>query len=761
MVGSITHPIKLTVRSLIVWSELPVLDVLILPEQKVPPTKSRTSDTERQDVGEDTAAKRRKFQERHESVDVLSPSHAIIALPEKPLKTYERRPRHKTREDHYELKENKKRVAAKADKKAAPRTSKKSRKRKEKSVPDLSFSELDFLNHGKNVPKEKPHPPTKQSRHKGDKAIDTEAAISRFFAPPEEREREAGTYPSRRKGAAGRQDTSSTLPINLQAKPFLGFGSCGSGHVSPVALREDNFNQILPLRRSSSAGSTSYFWSETDLSRHSTSRFSTRPHRLPSENDLGTAPFTHLAARSRDHIQSEPSNHAGRRASITSSRSHQNQRGSQGRTDGNTSAASREPEHRYAERQQPSVPMMETNKGQDEEGVHAHERNQDVSPPNAALVSLLKAQNRPELLGAVIDALLGKTINEASGDGRRPSVLNTSDKKKIDAARVAETIPEIPATDGVGQSNTTDPPPPTASIADVPAVPMSHQAHQSDQSQLPDWTTPGRATRLPADGSRTLPPSEPAHEGSGSRKDGEIQQRGAEVNPAAQMAISCTGSNNAWTGYRDLYEGQMNPVAAHGEFNVNIAQSDARRGLENSSYLQARPDEATDGPLRDHHIRHHSWVEEDWPDPHSGYRYFETNEASGWDNRNSYADDQMDALDQLPLQELLFHDDGGQEQAFHLDAGAPAMEYVEDMAMEPDGFPIDAEASQGSGIPKFLGSRALTAFGQTDYSSPMVSRRRLIAREGIRTPRACNSRVDVRMVDDMTLSGFWRPNRLY
>ncbi|KAI4170124.1 MAG: hypothetical protein LQ348_007171 [Seirophora lacunosa] len=715
-------------------------------------------DTERQDVGEDTAAKRRKCQERHESVDVSSPSDATIALPEKPLKTYERRPRHKTREDHYELKENKKRAAAKADEKAAPRKSKKSRKRKEKSVPDLSFSELDFLNRRKEVPKEKPRPPTKQSRRKGDKAIDTEAAISRFFAPPEERKHEAGTSPSRGEGAARRQDRSSTLPINLPAKPFLGFGSCGPGHVSPVALREDNFSQIIPLRRSSSNGSTSYVtWSETDLSRHSTSRSPTRLHRLPSENDLGAAPFTHSAARDRDHNQSEPSNHADRRARSTSSRPHQNQRGSQGRTDGNTSAASHEPEHPSAERQQPSVPMVETNKRQDEEGVHAHEGNQDVSPPNAALASLLKAQNRPELLGAVIDTLLGKTIDkEASGDGRRSNVLDTSGQVQVDAARVAETIPEIPATDGVGQSNITDPPPSTGCVADVTEVPMSHQARPSDQSQPPDWTTPGRATRLSADESHTLPPSPPAHEGSGSRKDEDIRQRGAEFNSAARMAISRTGSSNAWTGYRDLYQGQMDPVAAHGEFNFNVAQSGARRGLENSTYLQERPDEATDGLLTDHHNRHHTSVEEDWRDPHSGYRSFETNEANGWAGRYSNADDQMDALDQLPLQELLFHDDGGQEQGFHVDATAPALEDVEDMATEPDGFPIDAEASQRSGIPKFLGSRALTEFGQTDHSSPKVSRRRPITREGIRTPRACNGRVD-----DMPLSGFWRPNKLY
>ncbi|KAL8955770.1 MAG: hypothetical protein Q9193_006494, partial [Seirophora villosa] len=630
--------------------------------------------------------------------------------------------------------------------------------------PDLSFSELDFLNRRKDLPKEKPHPPTKQSRRKGDKAIDTEAAISRFFAPPEERKHEARTSPSRGEGAALRQDRSSTLSINLPAKPFLGFGSCGPGHVSPVALREDNSSQILPLRRSSTNGSTSYVtWSETDLSRHSTSRSPTRPHRLPSENDLGTAPFTHSAARNRDHDQSEPSNHVDHRARSTSSRPHQAQRGSQGRTDGNTSAASHEPEHPSAERQQPSVAMMETNMRQDEEGVHAHEGNEDVSPPNAALASLLKAQNRPELLGAVIDALLGKTIDkEASGDGGRSSVLNTSGQEQVDAARVAEIIPEIPATDGVGQPNTTDPPPSTGSVADVPEVPMSHQARQSDQSQPPDRITPGRAaTSLPADGSHRLPPSPPAHEGSASRKDEDIRQRGAEVNSAAQMAISCTGSNNAWTGYRDLYQGQMDPVATHGEFNFNVAPSGAQRGLENSTYLQQRPDEATDGLLRDHHSRHDTLVEEDWPDPHSGYQYFETNEASGWPGRNSNADDQMDALDQLPLQELLFHEDGGQEQAFALDTAAPALEYVEDIAMEPDGLSIDAEASEGSGIPKFLGSRALTVFGQTDYSSPMVSRRQPITREGIRTPRAYNSGVDVTMVDDMPLSGFWRPNKLY
>lgn len=625
-------------------------------------------------------------------------------------------------------------------------------------MPDLSFSELDFLNHRKDVPKEKPRPPTKQSRRKGDKAIDTEAAISRFFAPPEERKHEAGTSPSRRKGAARRQDRSSMPPINLPAKPFLGFGSCGPGHVSPVALRENSYSQTLPLRRSSTNGSTSYVtWSETDFSRHSTSRSPTRLHRLPSENDLETAPVTHSAARSGDHDQSEPSNHVDHRARSTAARPHQNQRGSQGRTDGNTSAASHELEHPSAERQQSSVPMMERNKRKDEEGVHAHEGNRDISPPNAALASLLKAQNRPELLGAVIDTLLGKTINETSEDESRPGELNTAGDNQVDAARVGKTSLEIPATDGVGQSNTRDPPPSTGCVADVPEVPMSHQARPSDQSQPPDLTTPGRAaTRLPADKSRTLPPSPPVHEGSGSRKDEDIRQRGAELNSAAQMAISRTGSNNAWTGYRDLYQRQMDLVDTYGGYNVNIAQSDARRGLENSTYPQARPDEATDGLLRDHRNRHHTLVEEDWPDPHSGYRYLETNEVNGWDDRNPNADDQMDALDQLPLQELLFHNDGGPEQAFALDTATPALENVEDMTTELDGFPVETEASESSGLPKFLGSRALTEFGQTDYSSPMVSRRRPITREGIRTLRACNGRVD-----DMPLSGFWRPNKLY
>lgn len=106
---------------------------LSLSSSDLEPAACFREDMKKQDATEDAAAKQRRHEGRYENLDVLSLSNVIIASPKEPLKTYERRPRHKTREDRYELKENKKRNTSKADEKAARPKSKKSKKRKEKS----------------------------------------------------------------------------------------------------------------------------------------------------------------------------------------------------------------------------------------------------------------------------------------------------------------------------------------------------------------------------------------------------------------------------------------------------------------------------------------------------------------------------------------------------------------------------------------------------------------------------------------------------
>ncbi|KAL8647061.1 MAG: hypothetical protein Q9210_005776 [Variospora velana] len=723
-------------------------------------------DMKKQDANEDAAAKQRRHEERHENIDVFSLSNVIIASPKKPLKTYERRPRHKTREDRYVLKENKKRDTSKAHEKAARPKSKRSKKRNEKSGAALmhGFSAacvdserltLDFLNRRRDTPKE--DPPAKQLRRKRDKVADTEAEISRFFAQPEEHKHEAATSSSPRKCAAHPRGSSSMPPIDLPGKPFLGFGSCGPGHVSPVALGDD-FNQSIRLRRSSSNGSTSYAtWSTTNPS---TSRLPTTLHRLSSDNDLGMGPCTSSAARIPEHIQPEASNRDRRKARTTPSRSHHhNQTDGQDRTDGNRLAASQEPEHPFTERRRPNIPTKETNKRQGEKGVADREENLNVSSPKTALTSLLKAQNRPELLGAVLDALLGKSAVDASEEAERPSLLKTSGREQADATRAAETVPEVPAADEVRQSNAPDPPHPNGSVADVLEVPTTpYQARQSGLSQPLDRTSRCATGLSPQEIYGQLP-CQPTREGVGSRKEGVTQNYGTAIRPAVQASILRTGSANAWTGYRDLYQGQMKPAeASRGSHDTNV-QDDAEISLEDATYLHQAPSEPSFGSLGDHPNRHHT-MEEDWLNSHSGSRYFEADEANGWDDTKSIAPDQMDPLDQLPLQDLLFHDQGREEQAFTLDAADTSLERFEEVMTEPDDLSHGTQTSQASGTPKFLGSRALTAL-HPETSFMWSSRKRPITREGIRASPACNGRSDLGTIDDMPLSGFWRPNRLY
>lgn len=69
-------------------------------------------------------------------------SSATVASPEKPMKSYERRPRHKTREDRYEIKHGKKRDKSKDAEKITLGKSRRKRKRVDKSGAALMHSFL-------------------------------------------------------------------------------------------------------------------------------------------------------------------------------------------------------------------------------------------------------------------------------------------------------------------------------------------------------------------------------------------------------------------------------------------------------------------------------------------------------------------------------------------------------------------------------------------------------------------------------------------
>ena len=154
------------------------------------------------------------------------------------------------------------------------------------TVPDLTFSETTFLNPRRDRSEDPGRSADKNKRRKKDKAVDTEAEISRYFASAntrvidtanadEERVRSIGISRSseryHKRCDAERftfPERSPLPPVELPETPFLGFGSVGGSLISPVRrskLTESPPQRPRPVQRNvSPVPSASYFtWSKT------------------------------------------------------------------------------------------------------------------------------------------------------------------------------------------------------------------------------------------------------------------------------------------------------------------------------------------------------------------------------------------------------------------------------------------------------------------------------------------------------------------
>lgn len=169
------------------------------------------------------------------------------------------------------------------------------------TVPDLTFSEMTFLNPRQDRPEDIVRS-TDQKKGRKNKTADTEAEISRYFASAKAREVDATTAKmerarsletsrqpeSHRKRSKAEKfanlDRSSLPPIELPERPFLGFGSVGGSLISPVRRSEipgSSIRQSDSIQRDlSPTRSTSYFsWAKTRSPSHRSSR--------PKENENG------------------------------------------------------------------------------------------------------------------------------------------------------------------------------------------------------------------------------------------------------------------------------------------------------------------------------------------------------------------------------------------------------------------------------------------------------------------------------------------
>ena len=148
-------------------------------------------------------------------------------------------------------------------------------------MPDLSFSEMAFLDPRRAKPAE-PVKSSSNQRHekmkqrKSTKAADTEAGISRYFTSTKPAEQTQGArrpqHKHRQSPKEIRTHESPPAYVDLPDKPFLGFGSCGTHSASPVKrLSGSALKDLEGKLAQSPRHSSSYLtWSDTNAPSRST-----------------------------------------------------------------------------------------------------------------------------------------------------------------------------------------------------------------------------------------------------------------------------------------------------------------------------------------------------------------------------------------------------------------------------------------------------------------------------------------------------------
>ncbi|KAL8753786.1 MAG: hypothetical protein Q9184_005320 [Pyrenodesmia sp. 2 TL-2023] len=764
---------------------------------------------------EDAWVRKGNHHQQRASTDASSTSSNAIAPPEKPAKTYERKPRHKTREDRYDLKQDNKRSRTrKGHNKVEKHPNKKRKKRKEKSgaalmhdfsarnieserltvrpydmlihsvsratvdsccsskhrshsdflgkdgrhhqsgaeavsastlfisavcanktcyaVPDLTFSEINFLNHHKKAPKDNP-PPGKPSRRNRDKAADADAEISRFFATSNSRTHKPEDTRSQKKESEDRQgiapekmqrqDRSSIPPVDLPERPFLGFGGVGPGHVLSNA-HENDLNKRAPLCQTPSSGSTTYFtWSQTNVSRRSSPRHASQPC-VPFSRDLGLLPISESPVQGGVRTSSTSVDHNFREESRTPSSKphHKVHCTSTGR---NTSDPALTYE-RSKWRGQTNVNAEECSKRQNKSQEIEHQESQqshDVGSPKADLASLLAAHDRPELLGAVLDALLGRATNNLSRkkEGERPS--ETSCSKSVDPVRVSETVPEAQTSQDTGHAASQGELPLDLTTADESEVAAKlHPAPGPHQSQPLDDTTKQSTTRMLPNASRLQSPFSDAH---GSRRLGKEQDRQHPNNdnhPLIQIPRVAPYSTTAWTGYRNLYQCQIGVKDRDHDDNIETITEGA---YGDYSHLFGTRSEPHLSGAADHLDRYHMFDEYQKLDAYLNRQHPSAEGTIACNHAEPQLYDRIDAVDQQ-IQEEALDDHHDEQDARYLEDTRPFTEHARHFTAEQDlhsGVETSDETSDSLATPTFFGAGALTMSDRNENLSPWSLRR--------------------------------------
>ncbi|KAI4192933.1 MAG: hypothetical protein LQ350_008529 [Teloschistes chrysophthalmus] len=710
-----------------------------------------------------------------------SSSSVAIVPPGGPSKTYERRSRHKTKEDCYELKQAKKRNQAKGKKnRVAGKPKKKKRKDAQKSGAALM---QDF--NAENVQperltgekEEKSGPVRKKARQKKDKAADTEAEFSRFFAAVKKQGDRVGetTMHGRRQNVdspMGQRseefERSSLPPVNLPEKPFLGFGSCGRRHDSPVLLSVTGAgNHVADPYRPPSGRSTTYFtWSRSSTAENTGFGIHTHHPQHSVANHTELSNIHKEEAVDRDCGLDKRADLDFHHDSYTPSDRSCDLRKPQppGSTEDCTKVGpSTVLRHEKSKSIKKNLRLedkarQETEQQQDQLS-HADPATTDLGHTSLDLASMLATNNQPELLGAVIDTLLSKittqdlksrlglktsipTGNEAVDEsGKSQQNYHTQTSNESDSPRAANQPPAL--LDCQERMTTTASSRPNGSLHE-PQQPASilqqdgdHALHRTPDLQAPNFMQGG----------------------CDIHKKAQISHSDTLTRGVPQIVHQRPESSGAWTGYRHLYEGQFDENAFDYQHHECLTEYDLDGAGLGQNEVIGQFDNLTQGFVDASETGDTFLQHEMNGNDHASQGYTENT----WQNLDHRSSQQYGGVSQNldPMRDRLLSAEQDLHETQYLDAGNSRSPWPRDVTTEPS-FNDGRENIQRPETASFLGGKGFTAAvdrGQT-HSPWKPGIRPVTVDDGRFLPRPSSMR-DGDGVEETPLMRFWKPHRLY
>lgn len=562
----------------------------------------------------------------------------------------------------------------------------------------------------------------------------------------------------------------SLPPVDLPEKPFLGFGSCGPRHDSPILFSVSGPDSHVtgPYQPPSGRSATYFTWSRSstaDVTRfgnhtqhpqHSVAK-DTEPPDIHEEGVVDrNCGSDKRADLNFNHASYTPSNRSDDlRKPQPPANSEDCTKVGPSTILGYEKSNPIEKNHRLEDQ------SRQQTKQQQDQTKHAGLSTTALGHTSLDLASMLATNNRPELLGAVIDTLLSKITtqdlksrlglktsvsvdHEAVGDSmnaqQKYQTQNSNEGDSLRAATQPSALLDCQERLTTADSSRPNGSPHEPQKAASTVQQADHDLHRTPSLQAPD----------------------PMQEGYSIDKMPQISHSETFTRGVPHILHHRPEFSSAWTGYRRLYEGQVDESAFDYDYHEGLIEHDLNGAGLGQNEITGQPDEPPPGfddVLRsdDTFVRHQmdggnhvpqGFTEDPWQNLNhqSSQQYGNVNE--GFDQNHDRTPSAEHDLHEAPSLGATIVD--------NLQSAWPTDSITE------LSFDHGPEIVQRPDTAGFLGGKGFAAavhHGQS-HSAWKPGIRSITGEDGRFLPTPSSMR-DGNEVEEMPLMGFWKPHRLY